>query len=467
MDRLNKNILFSADGAEFQLDQSLRELPDKRLVCSGLWKQRRVIAKLFLAPGKARRHWAREKQGIDALQKAGVPTPELIYSGAAADGTPVLVTNYLPDADTALDIWEGRDSPDLKADLLRQLAETVGRMHEAGLVQEDQHLENFLVSNNKIYAIDGDAIRIRNHGKPLGLKTSSRNLALLFAQFPPDHDDLFESAALGYAKQRNISYPRLLSCLKLDLPEVRRTRRRKYLAKCTRTCSEFVRSRKAGRTAVFRRDAQGTALTRLLDDPESFMQGGECLKNGATSTVARIQEDDVDWVVKRYNIKGLRHAFERCFRPTRAWTSWQNSHRLKISGIATPRAVAVIEKRFGPLRSTGYYVCDFVDGRHAKEVFQNDMLPKTARDRLAEQFVRLFGLFCKLKISHGDCKATNFICKDSELWVLDLDSMRESSSSLRFQKLFTKDRQRFLFNWQEWPELQRWFDEHLPECGRR
>lgn len=458
----NNKILFSADGSEFYLDESLRELPDKRLVCRGLWKQRRVIAKLFLDPRNASRHWAREKQGIDALQRAGVPTPELIYSGLAADGSPVLVSSYLPDADTALDIWARSSSLELKAALLRKLAEMVGRMHESGLVQEDQHLENFLAAENKIYAIDGDAIRIRNEGKPLGLKASSQNLALLFAQFPPNHEDLFEPAALNYAKLRNISYLPLLARLKRDLPDVRRKRRRKYIQKCTRTCSEFVRSQKAGRTAVFRRDAQGETLSRLLNDPQTFMQSGKCLKNGKTSTVVRVQDNGVDWVVKRYNIKGLRHAFLRYFRPTRAWTSWQNSHRLKISGIATPRAVAVLEKRFGPLRSTGYYVCDFVAGRHAMDVFQDDAVPDTVKALLAEKFVLLFGLFCKLKISHGDCKATNFIFKDNELWVLDLDSMRECSFSLPFKRLFLKDRQRFLFNWQGLPDLQRWFDEHLP-----
>jgi tRNA A-37 threonylcarbamoyl transferase component Bud32 len=135
---------------------------------------------------------------------------------------------------------------------------------------------------------------------------------------------------------------------------------------------------------------------------------------------------------------------------------------LKISGIATPRAIAVIEKRIGPLRSTGYYVCDFVAGMHAEAFFQDDTVDAFVKEQVAGNFAHLFELFHQLKISHGDCKSTNFLLKGNEPWVLDLDAMQVCSSPVRFKKLFQVDRQRFLRNWQALPELQQWFDDHLP-----
>ena len=461
---IDKTPLFSADGAEFLLEESLRELPGRRLVCRGTWNKRYVVAKLFLDPRKASRHWSREKRGLKALQRAGVATPELLFDGVTSEGTLVLLSSYLPDADTALNIWQRSESKQ-ETVLLRQLTEMVGCMHEAGLVQEDLHLENFLVSADKIYAIDGDAVRVRNAGEPLDMKASSRNLALLFAQLAPVHDDLIETAALDYAKQRKMSSQLLLERLKHDLPVVRRIRRHQYIAKCSRTCSEFVRTKQAGQIAVFRRDQQGNLLTRLLDDPDAFMQRGEFLKDGNSSTVVRVRGDGHDWVVKRYNIKGLSHAIRRFFRPTRASTSWRNSHRLKISGIATPRAVAMIEKRFGPLGSTGYYVCDFVDAPNAQEVFQSAEVPDAEKQRLAGRFIELFSQFRKLRIHHGDCKATNFLFKDNQLWVLDLDAMQECSTTVCCKRLFRIDRRRFLCNWEAQPELKTWFDQKLPENG--
>jgi tRNA A-37 threonylcarbamoyl transferase component Bud32 len=444
-------------------DQLLRNLPGKRLVYRGTWQQRSVIVKLFLDSKSSHRHWAREKAGIEALEKARALTPELIFSGQLNDSTPILVFDYLPDAETALAVWNRLTTLESKCGLLRQLTTLVGYMHDKGLVQEDLHLENFLISGEQIYAIDGDTICSENRGEPLNLKASSRNLALLFAQIPPTFDCLIDPTSQHYAKCRSISHPKLMALLESYLPKVRRRRRCKYVKKSYRTCSEFVRSNGTGQIAISRRDVQCEMFDLLLDDPDAFMRDGEILKDGNTTTIVRVQTGDCDWVIKRYNIKSYWHILSRCFRPTRAWLSWGNAHRLKISGISTPRAVAMVEKRIGPLRSTGYYVCDFVDGPRAEVFFHDDTLSAAVKERAAREFVLLFELFKKLGIHHGDCKAANFIPGNDTPWVLDLDAMHECSLNVRFKRLFRVDRKRFLLNWQSLPELQSWFDEHLPK----
>lgn len=458
----------STEENSIQCERLLRNLPEKRLVYKGSWQQRSVVVKMFLDSKSARRHWARERAGVEALRDAHVATPELLFSGDLASGefgggTPVLVFDFLPHAQTALEVWGNLTTLEQRAGFLEQLVELVAGLHEAGLVQEDLHLENFLVSNQQLYAIDGDAIGIQDKDKPLDLKSSSRNLSLFFAQLPPKYDALMKTTALHYARQRDMAGSQLMSQLQLDLPKTRLRRSHKYIKKCYRTCSEFVRSERTGQISISRRDAHGETLNHLLDHPDTFMRNGTILKAGNSSTVVRVQVDDCDWVIKRYNIKSSWHALSRCFRPTRAWISWGNSHLLKISGIKTPRAIAVIEKRIGPLRSTGYYVCDFVAGANAEAFFQDDAQDATAKERVAENFAQLFSLFHQLNICHGDCKATNFLIRDNELWVLDLDAMHQCSSPARFQKLFQVDRERFLRNWQAQPELQQWFDDHLPE----
>jgi tRNA A-37 threonylcarbamoyl transferase component Bud32 len=422
-----------------------------------------VIVKLFLDSKNSHRHWAREKAGIEALESAGILTPELMYSGQITDNTPVLIFECLPGAETAHAVWSSLTTLESKSDLLRQLASLVSKMHVKGLVQEDLHLENFLVSRGQIYAIDGDTICSDSKGLPLELQSSIRNLALLFAQIPPTFDSLVDPVTQHYAKCRSISSPELMAQLESDLPRVRRRRRRKYVKKSYRTCSEFIRSTGSGQIVISRRDAQGEMLNRLLEDPDAFMRNGEVLKDGNTTTIVRVQTGGCDWVIKRYNIKNRWHILSRCLRPTRAWLSWGNAHRLKISGIATPRAIAMIEKRIGPLRSTGYYVCDFVEGPRAEVFFHDDILSDAVKERAAREFVLLFELFQKLGIHHGDCKAANFIPGNNTPWVLDLDAMHECSLRIRFKRLFRADRERFLLNWQSLPELLKWFDKHLPQ----
>lgn len=468
MDHFTNTVPFSVtlncSGADNSIccDRLLRHLPGKRLVYRGSWKQRSVIVKLFLDSKSSHRHWTREKAGVEALENARVLTPELIFSGQLTDRTPVLVFECLPDAQTALAVWDRLTTLDSKCGLIRQLTTLVAYMHDKGLMQEDLHLENFLISGNQIYAIDGDTICSENRAESLRLKASSRNLALLFAQIPPTFDSLIDPISQHYAKCRSVPHSKLMAQLESALPKVRRSRRRKYVRKSYRTCSEFIRSGGTGQLSISRRDAQGEILDRLLDDPDAFMRDGEILKDGNTTTIVRVQAGDCDWVIKRYNIKSCWHILSRCFRPTRAWLSWGNAHRLKISGISTPRAVAMIEKRIGPLRSTGYYVCDFVDGPRAEVFFHDDTLSVAIKERAAREFVLLFELFQKLGIRHGDCKAANFIPGNNTPWVLDLDAMSEHCLRSRFKKLYLEDRRRFLLNWQSQPELWRWFDEHLP-----
>lgn len=442
--------------------QLLRSLPGKRLVYKGFWQNRAVLVKLFIDAKSSLRHWSREKAGVDALKNARITTPELIFSGLLTDDLPVLVFDFLPEAVTALAVWDELATETDKRDFLRQLTSLLAVLHDQGLVQEDLHLENFLYSGEQLYAIDGDTISIVSNGAPLDSKSCTRNLALLFAQISPIFDDLLDDASRHYAKLRNLSHQKLMSGLSSTLPELRRTRRRKYVKKSYRTCSEFVRINGAGQVAISRRDVQGEVFNRLLDDPDAFMCNGETLKDGNTTTIVRVRSGHCDWVVKRYNIKNQWHVLSRCFRPTRAWLSWGNAHRLKISGIATPRAVAMIEKRIGPLRSTGYYVCDFVDKPRADVFFNDETVPLAIKEQAAKKFVLLFELFKKTGIYHGDCKAANFLPDRDLPWVLDLDAMRECSSNVRFKKLFQEDRKRFLLNWRLLPELQKWFDAHLP-----
>ena len=445
-----------------QCEELLRSLPGKRLVYKGSWRGQSVIVKLFIDPRSALRHWDRESAGVKAIKDACVPTPDLLFSGQTDEGVPVLVFDFLPNAQTAKEVWDSSGTLEKKAKLLRHLVELVGSLHDAGLVQEDLHLENFLVSGQQIYAIDGDAIRVRNQGNSLEVGACSKNLSLLFAQLHPEDDVLIDAALLHYSKHRNMSNEQLQSRLKSTLPAVRRKRRHKYVKKSYRTCQEFVRVKRPGKVTIFRRDAQGEALNNLLDDPDFFMRDGEILKDGKTSTVVRVHVDGHDWVIKRYNMKSFWHVMSRCFRSTRASVSWGNAHRLKISGIATPKAIAVIENRFGPLRSTVDYICDFVDGPGAEVLFRDDSVEPCKKEQAARGFVLLFELFYSLGIAHGDCKAHNFLPRDKTPWVLDLDAMHECFFRTRFEKLFQADRRRFLHNWRSHPELLKWFDENLP-----
>ncbi|MEJ6656654.1 MAG: lipopolysaccharide kinase InaA family protein, partial [Pseudomonas sp.] len=135
------------DGEPLSIQQWLRVLPGKRLVGQGDWQDQQVLAKLFVATG-AERHWQRESTGIQALQRAGLPTPDLLSSGDLPGGGYYLLTRFLAGSQSLQQCWDqladkGVDSPAATA-ILEEALQTIAAMHKQGLAQTDLHLGTFL-----------------------------------------------------------------------------------------------------------------------------------------------------------------------------------------------------------------------------------------------------------------------------------------------------------------------------------
>ncbi|MBW6475005.1 MAG: hypothetical protein K0B14_17900 [Anaerolineaceae bacterium] len=434
----------------------LRNLPGKRQVFSGTWEDQPVVAKIF--SGKAaQRHWQREKNGSAALHRAQIPTPEMLYAGNLRDSRPILIYQELPKPITALEYWQNCQSDEQRLGILRQLIVLVASIHRQGLVQTDIHLNNFLNSNGTLHAIDGDGIR--SYPPFFHALAFRKNLALLLAQLPMSAEALIHAVIPTYLEHHPQSDPRFNENLFNDLNHVRRKRRLRYVVKCTRNCSEFVRRQSFSHLAIFRRDCHSNSLDTFLQNPDDFMAQGILLKDGNSATVVKIATPEGTWVIKRYNIKGFVHALKRGLRTTRAMISWRNAHRLNSSGIETPQAIAVLEKRVGLWRRNCYYIAALSDGISAAALNKTTIQqPTAASANLANLFKQLF----QLRIYHGDCKATNFLLNQDDPVIIDLDAMGESRWKWIFMLRYRKDRQRFLNNWPDESDLYRYFDQQLP-----
>ena len=439
-----------------QCDKLLRELPGKRQVFSGDWGAHQVVAKLY-SGARARRHWHREKRGSEALRQAEISSPDILYAGNLKDGRFLLIYQALPAAITALDHWQKCDNNAQRLTLLQQLIELVAKIHKAGLIQTDIHLNNFLLSHGTLYAIDGDGIRC--YPALLHTRLYRKNLAMLLAQLPITAETLIRSAIPAYHDHHPQSQTDFTRQLDKELSRARRQRRLRYVAKCTRNCSEFVRRQSFSQLAIYRRDSFTTSLDSFLCNPDSFMEKGTLLKNGNSATVAKVSTPEGQWVIKRYNIKGFFHALKRGLRSTRAMVSWRNAHRLKISGIATPQAVALLEKRVGLWRRNCYYVAAWSNGINVAAL---EKVPEPQQESAASGLTTLFRQLVQLMIYHGDCKATNFLLNQEEPVIIDLDAMGECRLKCLYRLRYSKDRQRFLNNWPQNSPLYDYFDRQLP-----
>jgi tRNA A-37 threonylcarbamoyl transferase component Bud32 len=199
----------------------------------------------------------------------------------------------------------------------------------------------------------------------------------------------------------------------------------------------------------------------LIADPDAWLEQGVPLKRGRTATLALVELNGRRLVIKRYNIKSAGHALSRAWRPSRAWHAWIEAHRLRFLGIATPRPLALIEHRLGPLRGRAWLVTEYCEGPHLQARLA-EHAESGAPAKVKEAVRTLFARLAAERIGHGDLKATNFLCCGDELVVLDLDAMRRHDSEAAWRKAWARDRARFLHNWPEDSILQREMDSALP-----
>lgn len=433
-------------------DEVLRHLPGKRVAFRAHWGGADVLVKLFFQ----RKYLDRERAGLKALLEAGIPCPKEVWSLVDEGNGYFIATEFLRDAASLQECYEGLTPEQLKP-LLCDAIKLIGVLHRAGWMQADIHLENFLLSQGKLHVIDGGGVEVLGEAT----KGALNNLALFFAQMIPDYDELVSEIIGAYGKNapaREVLLPAII--------EQREQRIKHYLAKTTRSCTQFRVEKTARAFIAYERSRESQKLTQLMSEPEVAFGSAQFLKRGNTSTVVKITGDNEEWVLKRYNIKSFWHGLSRYFRPSRACISWQSAHRLELLGIATPKPLAMRENRSGPLRREAYLVTEYAVGGDLRAwlmKWNGDEVPGW----LDSQIVRLFEALWISSVTHGDMKATNFIVVDKQIQVIDLDTVAWHSSNTSFIKAFRQDLQRFMENWQgsNWTHFEQLLSPFAERAG--
>jgi len=458
-------LLLKSEGSSIELicESIARIIPGKRLVCIGKWNDKPVAVKIFLNSQSAGHHCKREIKGINALKNAGIKTPDLLLqSNLQQDDTPVLVFQRVMPALNPHEVFDMAETDEKRSELLKRIAVVIAEQHEAGLKQKDLHLGNFLLSDNDIYTIDGDTVDTGQTGTPLPKAMSLNNLGLFLAQFNRNFDHLFSAAFQAYTAKR--SWPSDSSLFNQLLKEVKFQRKngsKKYLHKIFRECTAFVCHKSWNSYMVCERNFYHGEMKKLITDPDSVIDSSRLLKDGNSSTVALAEVNGKLLVIKRYNIKSFWHALKRCPRNTRAWTSWRNAHRLELLGIPTPKPIAFLERRWGPFRSTSYYISEYIDGTDFYRLITSDKSKEINIEALSISFGEMLKLLADANMSHGDFKATNFIVAGKKLYIIDIEGVHKHSCRWSLRRSLKRDCMRFMKNWKHMPKVASAFQNQI------
>lgn len=436
---------------KLQCQEIYRSLPGRRITLRAVLDSTTVVVKLYLGISQ-KRYWLRELSGLNILASSTLKTPRLLhYASDAKSSLSYLVFEYIsPIPSNMLPCPEQR---------VIALSGILAQMHNEGIVQHDLHLNNFLVGDTGIYLIDGDAIKRHSQvSKTMAL----HNMAVLLAQV--------NNAGLALTRLCLAEYqPLRESTLSIDalifhrqVENLRLKRLDKLLEKTQRNCTAYYSTSDMTHFFVCARESYGTNLQIILADLDGWVERGERLKDGNTCTVSRVCVEGQFYVIKRYNIKSLRHKVSRFFRTTRARVSWLNSHTLDFYGIPTAQMHALYEERKGFMRGRAFLIMQNLDGALLSEKKQ----PLSSNIRKAA--IMLFQKLFEAGLVHGDTKSNNFIVLNDAaspppaqtiLAMIDLDAMVRFRPGLKiagnelFRKAFEKDLKRFLTNFDADPEL--------------
>lgn len=211
----------------------------------------------------------------------------------------------------------------------------------------------------------------------------------------------------------------------------------------------IIREKSWNRLMLCYQEYFSPALQQFLRNPDLFLaEPIKYFKNipGDTSLVALIKIENKLLVVKRYNVKTSLHKIKLWFRQSRAMTSWKNVEMLCKHHIPTVKPVALLEKRFGPLRDVAYFVYEYIDGTMCCDYFEKN-------SRLTDIFKKALISFSNTAkkmqaayIYHRDCHHNNMIMNElGEVILLDLDHMKQYNFfKQRFAKSHKKDMAKFI-----------------------
>jgi len=440
-----------AGGDTLECTETLRVLPGKRAVMKARWRERPVLVKLILNTPSGRRNVRRELSGYRALKAAGIATPELLLTARCREGHHVLGFAFMQQARRLGERGRSRNG------CLQAATAGLGiiaLLHRNACRHTDPHFDNFLLAGGRLYVVDVASVE-RCPNTEYG-SWQRNNLAFFLAQFSP----LRRKPLMDSLPEH---YPGAAGDPQLEKAVARAWRRRKsrYLKKCLRECGDFSTRKTRHRLAAWSRARHGPDLDSFVRDPDAWIAKGRLLKDGNSATVVGVQLDGRPVVIKRNNIKNARHWLSRCLRPTRGYVNWRNAHLLILSGIATPEPVAFVEKRRGPFRLGGYYVCAWCDFPSAAHKYQSEQ----PGEQELKWFKELFAAMRSARIVHGDLKASNLLITDNGISLIDLDSMKEMPRRGNYQRFAAKDRRRFLENWKDRPAQRKSFAGIFSEGG--
>jgi tRNA A-37 threonylcarbamoyl transferase component Bud32 len=288
------------------------------------------------------------------------------------------------------------------------LARLLRQSHDRGVLQRDLQ-RNILVRDRPLQLRRIDV----HHAEIKPVVTEQEridNLALLNVAVPLT-DKFFE--AYGWN-------PALARRTRQRSEQIRRHYCALRSRRCFRHTAQFAPRRIGKLTWHVRLPFLSNKLMPILENPDEFLaRRARLLKPGRSSTVGAAD----GFVLKRHNLRTIGGLLRDLFRRSRARRAFRKAYHLELLGIATPRPVAVAERRVLRVLLRDYLVVEEIAGATdlGRYLRETNCVDREVVKRLAT----LVGRLHNEGFSNRDLKQTNIVLDTRrEPWLIDLDGLR-------------------------------------------
>ncbi|MEO6035431.1 MAG: lipopolysaccharide kinase InaA family protein [Verrucomicrobiota bacterium] len=280
------------------------------------------------------------------------------------------------------------------------------RLHDCHIFHSDLHISNLLYSRktNEFCLVDLDNMKIF---PSLTEEQRILNLATLNGKLPLTRE-FYESYGDNFLRHQHRIARRTDRRLRSAIP--------RKLELLFQDRQAFASRRFGGLNWNVRLGFLNDTLESILREPDAFLANVPLLlKNGTSSTVGRSD----GFVLKRSNLKKPQNLFFDLFRSSRARRAFRLARHLELLQIATPRPIAMAERRRCGLVVRSYFAME--------EVLQPTAFSNLTGNRRV--FIeRLAELIAKLHdegFAHRDLREANILFRlDGEPSLIDLDGLR-------------------------------------------
>jgi tRNA A-37 threonylcarbamoyl transferase component Bud32 len=368
------------------------------------------------------------------LSQKGISIPQVLAFGQEVRGglilRDILITREVPASKRLYDIIfdEYRSCAfQEKVNLIRNFAEFIHRLHQAGILHHDLHMGNILIrkegKENIFFLLDTD--RIRFSSESLSPEKKAENLSLLLINFQKltTRTERFRFLQHYGSLDSNGRLDRQLLAVverKALKKSVKSLRKRALRSIGNNT---YFISEKKNRFSVFsqRSTMALDALNTLLPDPDTILDQGEVLKEGRTVHAATVLIDGRKYFLKRYNDKGFFYRFRNAFRKSRAVSTWLISWEFFFRGLPVPEPILCLEERSFRFLKTSYVLYDYVE--NSSPLSQKwPLLDIQERKSILIRLAIKLGLMHRSGGVHGDLKWSNILVdENNHIYLIDFD----------------------------------------------